>query len=224
MMTSTANLTFLMADAAIKATVLLGLAAIVAAFLRHASAAAKHLVWTLGLIGALSLPFLTRTLPSLDLALPHVSRAQARLLPSLPTAVAAPEKASMRAGAAEASEMATKATATVSAEVLPPLAWPVFMTLAWLFGVRPDTDATDFRAGGGAKDRAGKRSPRGASRRLSGGGLPDTCASQTDQFPPGLRAGRCFGADGLGLPPTDGCSACRGRRLAAGTGTRRAAA
>ena len=50
-------------DAVGKATILLGAAAIVAAMLRTATAASRHLVWTCALVAALALPLLSLTLP-----------------------------------------------------------------------------------------------------------------------------------------------------------------
>lgn len=86
MMTSTTSFIFTLGDAALKATLLLGSAALLASLLRPASAAARHLVWSLGLVGVLSLPLLTQTLPRLELALPQIHRPQAQTLPPLPAA------------------------------------------------------------------------------------------------------------------------------------------
>ena len=55
------------ASAALKSTVVLGVAWMVAAGLRHRSAAARHLVWTAALAGILALPFLSFGLPELRL-------------------------------------------------------------------------------------------------------------------------------------------------------------
>jgi HEAT repeat protein/beta-lactamase regulating signal transducer with metallopeptidase domain len=51
------------ADAVVKATLLLGVAGIAALALRRASAATRHLVWTLALVSALVLPALSIALP-----------------------------------------------------------------------------------------------------------------------------------------------------------------
>jgi len=53
----------LLIDAAVKATVLLGAAALTTLALRRASAASRHLVWTIALLAALALPALTLALP-----------------------------------------------------------------------------------------------------------------------------------------------------------------
>src|SRR4030095_16517096 len=51
------------ADTVAKATVLLAAAGVASFFLRRASAASRHLIWTLALVGALVLPALSRALP-----------------------------------------------------------------------------------------------------------------------------------------------------------------
>ena len=58
-------LTPLLLDAAIKATVILIVAALVVAAMRRSSAAARHLVWTLAIVGTLSLPAMSYFLPGL---------------------------------------------------------------------------------------------------------------------------------------------------------------
>ncbi|HEX2201774.1 MAG TPA: hypothetical protein VHG91_00675, partial [Longimicrobium sp.] len=52
-----------LADAAVKGILLLALAAVAARLLRHASAAARHLAWTLGFAGVLALPLLGVLVP-----------------------------------------------------------------------------------------------------------------------------------------------------------------
>ena len=52
-----------MADAVFKASLLLGAAGLASVALRRASASARHLVWTLALIGALVVPALSLSLP-----------------------------------------------------------------------------------------------------------------------------------------------------------------
>jgi len=136
-MTSTANFTslnftFLLADATLKTTLLLGLAAIIAAPARRASAAARHLIWALGLVGALSLPLLTLTLPNMDFALPDVGQAQAPFSPPSPPAAA------MGKGAAttpDAPDTAQTAVQPAAAGVLRQPAWAVCVIFVWLSGV-----------------------------------------------------------------------------------------
>jgi HEAT repeat protein/beta-lactamase regulating signal transducer with metallopeptidase domain len=55
-------------DGLTKATLLLAMAALVAALLRTASAASRHLVWTCALLAALALPLLSLALPRWQLA------------------------------------------------------------------------------------------------------------------------------------------------------------
>jgi len=52
-----------LADAVMKATLLLASAALAAVALRRTSAAARHLVWTLALVSAMVLPALSIALP-----------------------------------------------------------------------------------------------------------------------------------------------------------------
>ncbi len=126
-MTSTANLMIILGDATIKVTLLLGLAAGIVFLLRPASAAARHLVWSLGLVGALCLPLLAQTLPRLDLALPRVHRPQARSLPP-----AAPTDA-MPVGAEGAPEPAI--APNISPEAQPLSLWPLYVLVIWAAGI-----------------------------------------------------------------------------------------
>lgn len=131
-MTASENFAFLLADAALKTTLLLGVTAIIAALAHRASAAARHLIWTLGLAGALSLPLLTQTLPRLDFALPRAGQAQAKFLPSLLPSVATTEKLLTLPNPKTTSETAVKPT---RAEVLRQPTWPLIVLLVWLSGV-----------------------------------------------------------------------------------------
>src|SRR3954467_13555024 len=54
-------------DAVAKASVILAVTALTAAALRRASASARHLVWTLGLLSALAAPALSLALPRWEL-------------------------------------------------------------------------------------------------------------------------------------------------------------
>src|SRR5689334_1541137 len=60
-------------DAVIKASLVLALTAVAAAALRRASASARHLVWTLGLMGALAAPALSLALPRWELPIVRVA-------------------------------------------------------------------------------------------------------------------------------------------------------
>ena len=59
----------MLADAFVKATVLLVLAAVVTVFLRRSPASLRHLVWTLACGGVLALPLASALLPNWKLAL-----------------------------------------------------------------------------------------------------------------------------------------------------------
>ena len=67
----------LVADVVLKATLVLGLAGLAAAALGRASAATRHLVWTLGVAAALLVPALRAAAPRWELP----------LLPATPTVV-----------------------------------------------------------------------------------------------------------------------------------------
>ena len=59
-------------DALIKASIILAATALVAAALGRASASARHLVWTLGLVGALAAPALALALPRWEVPLVRI--------------------------------------------------------------------------------------------------------------------------------------------------------
>ena len=69
-----------LADAVVKASLVLGAAALMSLILRRASAALRHLVWTLALCSALFLPVVSLTLPKwqLQLVTIRVSRSGGR--------------------------------------------------------------------------------------------------------------------------------------------------
>src|SRR5438093_10582881 len=77
-------------DAVIKATVVLGAAAIATRLMHRASAALRHLVWTLAVVGAIALPVLAVALPFRLRVVPGVasSRAAAPHTRAVPTPVA----------------------------------------------------------------------------------------------------------------------------------------
>src|SRR3954471_6595270 len=60
-------------DLVAKATVILAVTGLVAAALRHASASARHFVWTLGLVSALIAPALSVALPRWELPIVRVA-------------------------------------------------------------------------------------------------------------------------------------------------------
>src|SRR3954471_22900324 len=65
-------------DAVVKATVVLLAGACASAVLRHASAALRHLVWTLALCGALVLPVVSLSLPKWQLPILTISETSLR--------------------------------------------------------------------------------------------------------------------------------------------------
>src|SRR5262245_55778898 len=119
-------------DAVAKATLLVGTAALGALLLRRASAASRHLVWTLALVSALLLPALSRPLPRWELPLvtlqPDVAPAAAAT--SVPSA--APRQHQVRRGAtpAEASAPAPPESAAAARS----LSWPTLLLIIWAAG------------------------------------------------------------------------------------------
>ncbi len=126
----------------LKSLALLALAAVAALALRRASAAARHLVWRLALVGLLLLPVLSLTLPGWQAPLwPRVLSAP----PSVPVAVAPlppPVSVSPSAPQSSASEKVSGTLPPVS-PVLPaePAApkpsavpWPVWAFGLWVLG------------------------------------------------------------------------------------------
>src|ERR1700693_3260365 len=94
----------LWAGAAVKSTVVLGIAWLIAFVLRRRSAAVRHLVWTAASVAVLALPFFSLCLPALRI----------------------PSVASLAPGAAAFFE----ATATVTGDVVPPRVHPRYATTA----------------------------------------------------------------------------------------------
>ncbi|MEO7717864.1 MAG: M56 family metallopeptidase [Capsulimonas sp.] len=74
----------LIADASLKASVLIGLAMVATRFARRTSAATRHLFWTLALIGSLLLPLLSFTLPHWNTVVPSISSPRLQESPSVP--------------------------------------------------------------------------------------------------------------------------------------------
>jgi HEAT repeat protein/beta-lactamase regulating signal transducer with metallopeptidase domain len=66
-------------DAILKSTALLALTALASLLLRRASAATRHMIWTLGLLGALVLPLLSLAVPRWQVPLVSVSTSEAGL-------------------------------------------------------------------------------------------------------------------------------------------------
>ena len=63
----------LVLDAIVKASLILAVTAVIATLSRRASAAARHMIWTLGLFGALTAPVLALALPRWEVPLVRIS-------------------------------------------------------------------------------------------------------------------------------------------------------
>ena len=129
------------ADAVVKATILLACAALTSAALRRASAAARHLIWTLALVSALALPALSLALPRWQLPIvtlasnaPGVSDA-----PDAAPAIAMHRDAATVKPADAVNESAPAASpmpsapsqVTSSASSLPQLSWTAIIAMVW---------------------------------------------------------------------------------------------
>lgn len=147
---------FVLGDAAVKAALLLTLAAVLAVCLRRASASFRHLVWALGLGGALFLPLLSCNLPHWRVfvaAAPTRVHSAPSLAPPIPQA--APKTAAAQKAPTSQAAPASEAAPSDSAPPLPAVAplpvpampvpampsgavpgisWPVVGVFVWLIG------------------------------------------------------------------------------------------
>jgi HEAT repeat protein/beta-lactamase regulating signal transducer with metallopeptidase domain len=128
------------ADAVAKATVLLAVAALASLALRRASAASRHLVWTLALVGALLLPILSLALPRWQL--PLVTLASS-VMPAAAAPAGAPDETpvaeSSLAGAAAPLSAAVSASRADAAPAAAPgwlsgISWASALLLVWAAG------------------------------------------------------------------------------------------
>jgi HEAT repeat protein/beta-lactamase regulating signal transducer with metallopeptidase domain len=137
------NVTLLAAtDAILKATLILGTAAVASTILRHASAAVRHLIWTLALIAALALPALSFALPRWELPIVMVPTAQVdqvaetvhrdggRVNAQLPIANA-PNHATAEPSIATGGQAAPPA----AARQLPAISWQRLVAFIWFAGM-----------------------------------------------------------------------------------------
>src|SRR3954466_10456606 len=99
-------------DLVAKASVILAVTGLVAAALRHASASARHLVWTLGLVSALIAPALSIALPRWELPIVRIA---SPATPVSPAAHDAPAPARHNTVAANGGSTSDVAVATTSA-------------------------------------------------------------------------------------------------------------
>lgn len=131
------------ADAVVKATLLLAIAAVSSALLRGRSAAARHLVWTLALLAILALPVLSIALPRWQVPLLRVAADNAA--PASGPVISAPplrrstEPAPAVGPATPSSERssiaASSSTHAVSGFSLNGVSWPSVLLLLWIAGV-----------------------------------------------------------------------------------------
>ena len=127
-----------LADAVVKASLVLSAAALTSLILRRASAALRHLVWTLALCSALFLPVISLALPKWQLQLVTI----ASPAPAVEAAVAPPAVEPPAVSLAEAprfgrsgrTAVETAAPADVSRGWLPRLSWQSALIGLWLLG------------------------------------------------------------------------------------------
>jgi HEAT repeat protein/beta-lactamase regulating signal transducer with metallopeptidase domain len=133
-------------DAVLKSTILLALAALCSVLLRGASAATRHLVWTLGLVSALLLPALSLALPRWQMPLITVATPQIHAADEGAQAPALHRSAVPRANEREAETAPSSAIAgpvssnavSTSIETSLPAArisWQALLLSVWAAGV-----------------------------------------------------------------------------------------
>ena len=139
----------LVLDAIIKASLILAATAATATLLRRGSAAARHMVWTLGLLGALTAPALALALPRWEVPLVRFSvetpaiQASANRIAEFETArlrahAVRPEPTSGGAEPTSSEESAAaprqslRVTTAGSARTLPQ--WPTLLLMLWTLG------------------------------------------------------------------------------------------
>ncbi|HTM25966.1 MAG TPA: M56 family metallopeptidase [Vicinamibacterales bacterium] len=122
-------------DGVVKVSTVLAATALVAAALRRASASARHLVWTLGLVSALAVPALGTVTPRWELPIVRVSAPAAAAI--LPSEAAAPprHRPSLSSGASSPTpiaDVAPVARNAAAARQLP--GWPTVLLIVWAAG------------------------------------------------------------------------------------------
>ena len=135
-------------DAALKATVILATAAGAATLLRRASASARHLVWTLGLTGALAVPALSIVTPRWELPLVRIAADPAPKVAADAMPASMPGPARTIGQVADTSRDDTSATSAMSGiaprsslvaprskgAVWSPASWLSLLSLVWAAG------------------------------------------------------------------------------------------
>ena len=133
-----------LADAAAKVSLILAVAAAGAFALRRASAASRHLLWTLALCSALALPILTLVLPRWELPLVELARTDGPAVQLAEPAAVAPSGKVPRLEPprpadtiAQSSSRADAVESSSSAATTSPLdgfTWPRILLAVWLLG------------------------------------------------------------------------------------------
>jgi beta-lactamase regulating signal transducer with metallopeptidase domain len=131
-----------LADAVAKTTVILLAAAVASVVLRHASAALRHLVWTLALSSALFLPIASFALPKWQLPLVTItSESPARIPAGLPSeepvkesSVASAFRRKDAAGVSHELETGTPPQPATRASIFEGLSWQQMIAATWLLG------------------------------------------------------------------------------------------
>jgi HEAT repeat protein/beta-lactamase regulating signal transducer with metallopeptidase domain len=126
-------------DAVAKASVILAATALVAASLRRASASARHLVWTLGLLSALAAPALSAALPRWELPIVRVSASVpsvdvARNATSIEQAPVVSRQAPAIKHAGSGSATPADATSQFTTANGTPISWRTVLLFAWIAG------------------------------------------------------------------------------------------
>lgn len=131
-------------DSGVKATLVLGAAGVAAYMLRHASAALRHLIWTLALVSALLMPVLSLALPRWQLPLVTVAtaggtvgqdfRLKAEVTKATPPSAEPTAPVTPRANRPGSTTVDSPAAIASSQSPLS-LSWPQFLFAIWSLGV-----------------------------------------------------------------------------------------
>ena len=122
-----------LADAAVRATALLGIAAAITALLRNRSAALRHLVWALAIAGVLVMPLAGAILPGVSVPLPWTLAGVQPVTPDFGAAATGargrpPEPVAVGAGGGSGSAEAAGAGGTTAS---PPATWNRLLLAIW---------------------------------------------------------------------------------------------
>ena len=123
-------------EAIAKATLILGLASLVAFSLRGASAAARHLIWTSALLASLALPVASALLPDWQVAVLNVAApaAPAAAVVDTPFTLAQNDHGVVSAPAMSSPIARTRAESTGLITSLADAGWPTWIALTWAAG------------------------------------------------------------------------------------------